>query len=244
MSIDKKWQATVDGGITDAAWDEYDQTIQSAVATYNQKFAGTAQFQAVDWRWVKAMLWTESGGPTNESWKTRPLQIGNAGDPAFRVLQTGAEGSTEVMEADLFQALKAGRINEPAINVRAAVAYLFTRLAKFAEQSVLDPTDKTVREYTVAPGDTLWSIARRLGTTQEELQDSNPAARGGIKPKQVLKYRKAAKKLVIVGWRPATAGEIAARYNGGGDAAYAEKLTYVKDELFPKLVRKNAAVVP
>jgi hypothetical protein len=51
-----------------------------------------------------------------------------------------------------------------------------------------------------------------------------------------LQYRKAANKRAIVGWRDWNFATIADRYNGGGDADYSAKLSYVY-KLFDKLVR-------
>jgi hypothetical protein len=52
------------------------------------------------------------------------------------------------------------------------------------------------------------------------------------------KYRKATLETVIVDRRPITASSIYARYNQG-DSLYAKKLTYVMNEVFPKLKRKE-----
>lgn len=93
MALTDAWKKTVLTGITDARWDEYDGLIQAEVANYKLRYK-----QSVDWLVIKAMLWIESGGPDNASWKTRPLQIGNPGDPAYAVLKAGKEGSDEIMK--------------------------------------------------------------------------------------------------------------------------------------------------
>lgn len=71
----------------------------------------------LNWKWIKAMVWVESGGPTNPAWKTRPMQIGNPGDAGLGVLKRGEEGSNLIMD----EKLKAGlaQINTPAVNIKA-----------------------------------------------------------------------------------------------------------------------------
>ena len=108
-------------------------------------------------------------------------------------------------------------------------------MAKFDEKSVEDAKDKNVYQHVVAPGESLKVIAPKVGTTVEVLQAMNPKAKVMIHPKDVLKYKKASRQLVIVGWRQFNTANIAERYNIGDDD-YAAKLDYVLD-LFTKLKR-------
>ena len=65
--------------LADTRWNEYDETIKKKVAFYNQKFVGVANFVPLDWRWVKAMVWTEvmAGPKANpDQWTRLPTQIG------------------------------------------------------------------------------------------------------------------------------------------------------------------------
>lgn len=128
-------------------------------------------------------------------------------------------------------------IDKPEVNIRAAIAYLYTRLAKFEIQSIPDPKDARIYEYEVKSGDNLSAIANKHGTTLNDLQSRNPAAKVMIKPGQKLKYRKAKMGMVIVGWRNITTAEVASRYNGGGDPDYSSKLDYILKDVFPKLKR-------
>jgi LysM repeat protein len=141
------------------------------------------------------------------------MQIGNPGDPALSVLKEGKEGSLLIMESALHQALKAGRVDDPEINIKAGIAYLFARLAKFANKSVPDPRDSKVYEHKVAKGDSLWSIAQTKGTTLDELNSRNPGISAHIRPGQVLKYCKAKMDLTIAGWRSFSVQEIAQRWS-------------------------------
>jgi LysM repeat protein len=190
MALSQKWKDTVNGGKTDSRWDEYDAAIKKEVDRLNTQLASTPQFAKVDWLKVKAILWTESGGPDNASWKKRVMQIGNPGDPAYGVLKDAKEGSPLIVSAALKIELKTG-IDKPEVNIAAAIAYLYTRLATFEEKSLPDAQDTRVYDHKVVGGDTLWGIAKKVGTTVPELQTQNPSAKTMIKPGQVLKYRKA-----------------------------------------------------
>lgn len=235
MALSQKWKDTVNQGIKDAVWDKYDDTIKTEVTSYKTRFIKTS-IPTVNWLYLKAMLWTESGGPSNKAWETRPMQIGNPGDPGLKTLKDGAEGSNIIMEKSLHQAIKSNPINEPVINIKAGIAYLYTRMAISEIKSVKDTRDKRIYEYTVVGGDTLVKIAKKKGTTVDELKSMNPQAVALIKPRQKLKYHKAMMDRVIVRWRLFTAQNIAQRYNVG-DPSYAEKLEYLVKEVFPKLKR-------
>ena len=83
-----------------------------------------------------------------------------------------------------------------------------------------------------ATGLALDKIARAQGSTLAEMRALNPNA-ATLKPGQVVKYRKAAMRKVITGWRPVTTQNIAVLYNHG-DSAYIRKLDYVLT-LIPKI---------
>ena len=240
MPLDAKWKQTVDMGIADKAWDEYDALIQAEVDAYQKKFAGTPGFIALDWKLFKAMVWVESGGPSNASWKTRPLQIGNPGDPGYGVLKDGKEAAPLIMLDKLKQDIKTGDINKPELNIRAGIAYALTRLVTSDMKSVDDPKNSKVYDYTVVAGDNFSKIAKDLDTTVESLQKQNPTAHV-LKVGQKIKYRKASIQRVITGWSAISTTSLATRYNSG-DPDYKEKLEYVL-ALFPKLVRA-APVAP
>ncbi|MGZ3458545.1 MAG: LysM peptidoglycan-binding domain-containing protein [Archangium sp.] len=229
------WQETVQDGLTNAAWDAYDTTIKLEVSDYNTRLSGTPGYKKADWQLLKAMLWIESGGPKSKSWRTRPLQIGNPGDPGYAILKGGTEGSSLIMSARMKNDIIKGNINEPNLNVRAAIAYLFTRMAKYETKSVLDPTDPKPFTYKVVSGDNgLAAIAGKVGSTAEILQKLNPAKKI-LHAGDVIQCQKARIQTVISGWRPFDTKTVAARYNVG-DARYAEKLDYVLS-LFTRIKR-------
>ncbi len=234
MSLDPKWKQTVNDGLTNKDWDQYDALIKAEVDDYNRRLARTPGFVALDVKIFKAMVWTESGGPANPAWTTRPMQIGNRGDPGLAVLKEGKEAAPLIMSDALKRDIKAGDINKPELNIRAGIAYALTRLATSEMQSVNDPTDPMVREYTVVAGDSLSKIAVKKGTTVDSLKALNPSALV-LHPGQKLKFRKASIQRVITGWMGVNSANLASRYNAG-DPQYKEKLDYVLS-LFPRLKR-------
>ena len=247
MGLSADWIATVNDGLTNVAWDDYDTLVQAEVGplvcmakpvAYNPRFIldGSTGYTGVDWLLVKAMMWVESGAKS-PAWKTRPMQFGNDGDPGLEVLKAGREGSDVVMDPSLAKAIKSESIDTPKLNIRAGMAYLFTRMAKFTVRSVIDKNDASIRSEKVGNGDNLWIIAKRVGTTVDELTLQRQLVSSAVnRVGEVLKYRPAAMKQVIVAWRDWTTSNIADRYNSGGDADYQAKLDYVL-QLFPKLKR-------
>ncbi|MDO9224994.1 MAG: LysM domain-containing protein [Pseudomonadota bacterium] len=249
MTINQNWKNTVDDGINNAAWDAYDTIIHNEVGDmicsadqhYNARFIENAyhtKYTGVDWKLMKAILWVESGGPRNSAWTTRPMQIGNKGDPAYDVLKRGADDSSIIMASDLLSTIKTQSIDQPELNIRTGIAYLFTRMAYFDTDTVFDPDDAKVYLEVVQQGDSLEKIGKRVGTTVDVLASLRKLGKSKtLQPGEKLQYRKATLQRVIKSWRTWDYQNIAARYNGGGDPAYAEKLEYVHATLFPKLVR-------
>ncbi|HLJ45202.1 MAG TPA: LysM domain-containing protein [Bryobacteraceae bacterium] len=218
----EKWQETIDEALTDNAWDEYDCDIWRIVAEYNKFLGGTPGYKPLDWKTVKAMLWTESGGPSNAAWKSRPMQIGNSGDPGLKALLGGQEGGSLIIPPSLKSGLTvqiAGA--DPRMNIRAGVGYLLMRCAKFDQ---LTTTEGPVVPYTIKPGDSFDKIARENGSTPATLQKLNPTAKV-LMPKQTISIQKAKTRTVIVGWEPITNATIANKYNTR-DGRYADKLAY------------------
>lgn len=237
--ISQKWKDTMNAAITDTTWDAYDDTIKKEAALYKSKFSANPALPNVNWLILKAMLWNESGGPLNPQWTKRTMQIGNKGDPALAVLTGGKEGSHLIAAPDLISSLQAGQDGQPKINVRAGLAYLYTRMATFDHTSVRDATDTKVHTYKVVGGDNLSKIARKVHSTVAELEAMNPKAKRMIRPGDILDYHKASIKMVITGWRAFDTKTVAARYNGGGDTNYEAKLNYLLTEVIAKLDPKR-----
>jgi hypothetical protein len=171
------------------------------------------------------MVWTESGGPTNRAWSSRPIQIGNPGDPGLRALFSDKEGGSLILPQEMKDRLTlATATATPQMNIQAGIAYLLMRLAKFGMATVIDATDSKIHEAVVKPGDTFDRIARANGTTVDTLKALN---RGMtiLRPGQTVRFQKASVRKVITRWDPPTPGNIATRYNVG-DPDYAKKLEY------------------
>jgi hypothetical protein len=233
MALDPRWTATVDNGLTNSKWDEYDAEIRREVGEYNRRFSATPGYSNVDWYIIKAVVWVESGGPSSPVWSTRPMQIGNPGDPGYTTLMRGDEGSTVIMSDQLVKDLHRLSISTASLNIRAGIAYLFTRMVKYKTTSIDDTEDTTIYEYKILPGDSFDKIAnnKKVGTTVEVLRELNPKVNVLLlRPGQIIKYRKARLGLVITGWKLFSSQNIAMLYNSGykkGDPNYAEKLAYV-----------------
>jgi hypothetical protein len=211
--------------LADERWSEYDAVVQEEVDGYNQRLRNVPGFVDLDWRWVKAMIWTEvKAGPDSPAWAERPMQIGNPGDPGLKVIQNGLDHSDLVVPEAVRIALKSGTTG--GANVRAGVAYLYHRAAYpyYKQTEIVD--NPTIETSQLAAGTTLTAEASKLGTTVDEIvrqSGLDPAKLSRLQVGTTLKYRKAHKAWQISGW---LAWEQAIRdYNGGGDSAYVSKVS-------------------
>jgi hypothetical protein len=219
------WQETINGAISDERWQSYDCDIQRAVNQLNRHLTRTAGYRSLDWRLIKAMVWTESGGPNTRAWRDNPIQIGNPGDPGLTALFSGREGGELIIPPELRNRLTIGATKtSPQMNISAGIAYLLMRLASYGFATVPDGQDNTTYDVLVKAGDTLEKISRSNGTTVDTLRKCNTGALV-LRPGQSLRYQKASIKKVIMRWTSANATSIARLYNVG-DPAYAKKLTY------------------
>lgn len=214
------WQRSIDEA--DGEWDSHDCEIRSALAEYDMHLSRTAGYVPMDWRLVKAILWVETGA-RRPQWKTRPMQIGNTGDPGLQALLGDKEGGEMILPPSYRRSLSIDGVRrQPAHNIRAGIGYLLLRMANFSFQSVPDADTRTY-EVVVRGGDTLNGIARAHGSTPEVMKKLNPSAHM-LRPGEVLRYQRASVQKVITGWKPITASSVATYYNAGGDAVYASKL--------------------
>lgn len=219
------WQDTIDASLNDRRWHEYDCDIKRIVAEFNRHLSGEHGYLPLDWRVIKAIVWTESGGPAKGAWRGNPMQIGNSGDPGLGALLSGREGGELIMPADLKSRLSVTSAHSsPQMNIRAGTAYLLMRLARYDVGTVLDDHDRKEYMLVVKAGDSLDKIARAHGTTIDTLRRCNPGV-AVLHAGQTLTYQKAAIRKRIVGWDMATTARIASGYNVG-DPGYAQKLDY------------------
>jgi hypothetical protein len=209
--------------------DQWNLIVHREVTDYNARLG-----IVIDERLILAMLWVESGGPTNAAWNGRVMQIGNPGDPGFTALRN-REGAAElVVRADLLTRIgqsNTAATNEPSFNIQCGIAYLVTRMAISDIASIPDPQDTNLHTHTVQSGENASTIARREHTTTDEIRASNPGVDiAHLRPNQELRLHRATMGRRITGWHAFVPGNIATRYNSG-DPAYAEKLQYVLDGL-------------
>jgi hypothetical protein len=207
------------------AFGRYDIEIKTAVSEFNQHLKSTPGYKQLDWRLIKAMLWTESGASSSE-WQTKPMQIGVPGDPGLASFLSNKEGGELILPRKWQGRLTIGTVRSmPSHNIRAGIGYLLMRMAYFEFQSVVAPGEKTIQQVTIKHGDSLAMIAKAQGSTPEILRKLNPTA-NMLRPGQVLRFQSGSVQRVITGWRQISTEKIAQRYNGGGDPDYAKKLDY------------------
>jgi LysM domain len=230
MALSKAWTDTIDMAKSDKAWDDYDTLISGEVADYNSRFSFS-----IDWKFFKALVWTESGGPPSGAWKTRAMQIGNKGDPAWAVVKAGKENTAIIRSAAVKKLIDDGTsIENPSFNIKVGLVYAVTRCSIFS--SVV--SDSTMRTYEVVSGDNPEKIARKAGTTVANLMANNPNLNPAtLQIKQKLNYQ-------LATIRPTSctvnAAALQSNYNGNGDHAYAEKIAYclkVMEEIVSRKLR-------
>lgn len=225
------WKDTIDTSAKNPAWNGHDAAIKATVTKYNEHLKSAPGFTALDWKLIKAMVWTESGGPTARAWTSRPMQIGNAGDPGLTSLLGGKEGGELIIPPDIASGLTAKNAgSEPERNIEAGVGYLLMRAASYKFEDVWSANDP-ITEYKVGSGDSVDRIARRNGSTVGRLYWLNPGLQKEmdehkpLKLGRVLKVQKAQTKKKIAGFKSLDNATVAALYNTG-DSRYAEKLAY------------------
>ena len=218
----EKWQEMIDQAKHDLRWNVYDGEITVAASEFNRHLSNAKGYVPLDWRLIKAMVWTESGGPGSPVWNFRPMQIGNPGDPGLSALLSGKEGGEIIMPPELKNRLTADNAGIPSFNIRAGIAYLLMRSADYGFVNVT--TDSKVYDYTVQAGDSLDRIAKQQGTTVATLRQLNPTA-AVLRPGQLIRYQKASVEKIVTRWHPITT-ELAAKKYNIGDQNYAKKLDY------------------
>jgi hypothetical protein len=217
------WKAGIDRA--DGEWDHYDSVVMRVVGEYNVQLRDTPGFFPVDWRLVKAMLWTESGANV-DAWRTKPLQIGVGPDPGLRALLLGQEGGDLILPPCVVLTTS-NVLTNPHANIRAGVGYMLIRMANYGFATM--PDDSSVFSVSAGPGDSFSALARKHRSTVDTLQKLNPGIRS-IRAGQILKCQRASVRKTIVGWKTFDVNTVARRYNGNGqptgDSFYARKLEY------------------
>ena len=219
------WKQYIQTAMEDGEWHKWDCDIQTIVNDYNTHLANQKGYVPLNWQWVKAILWVESGGGV-PAWNSKPMQIGVANDPGLGALLHG-DGGGELILPPSYQKMltTTAAKTDPVHNIRAGVGYLLMRMARFEQQVVAD-ANSPITPVTVKAGDNLSLLAKRYGSTVEHLQALNPGVKT-LRIGQTINVQKASQQKVITNWRSISSQLIHARYNGFGDPNYARKLDYV-----------------
>lgn len=219
----EKWQDGINAAKGNKKWDMWDCEIRQAVNEYNRHLAGTAGYRPLNWLYIKAMMWIETGATSSE-WVRKPMQIGVVGDPGLDELLS-ERGGELIIPPGWRGKLSFSTVRAlPAYNIRAGIGYLLLRSANFQYKNVVE-LNSEIEKITVKDGDSFDKIARTHNTTIETLKQLNPQA-DTLRAGQVLKYQRSKIKRVIVGWKVLTLENIAERYNTNRDSKYANKLKY------------------
>ena len=205
----------------DARWSSWDGDIKTEVASYNKKFASTSGYAALDWRLIKAQVWTEvMGGPDTSDWWSRPMQIGKfAADKGLKVIRDGLDHSDLITDKKLRDDL--AKDSTGTNNIRAGVAYDVHLCANYSRVEIID--NPAVKVHVVTKGEVLETIAKAEKTTVHNLESQNGlTASSTLSLGQKLNFQLAHWEWQISGWDPWM--DAIKAYNGGGDPDYMTKI--------------------
>lgn len=239
----EKWKVSRAKAIGNPDWYIYDKFIKKIVGELNQHLSKSRQisnYQPLDWKLIKAMIWTETGA-TAAAWKTRTMQIGNPRDRGIEEVTIPARPRKYNLIIPVtwsnYLINKSALIkSNPEYNIRAGISLLMIKMSeKEKDRAVYDNEIRDNIPYEVTRGDRGYStIAPKIGTTAGVLASIN--GNKTIHPGDRLEYRKAHIEQYIPGWYLFTPENIQIQYNGDpkkattskpGDGNYAEKIKYV-----------------
>lgn len=206
----------------DERWSVWDDTIKATVNLYNKKFEKSATYNKLDWRLIKAQVWTEvMGGPDLADWDLLPMQIGKfKQDQGFAVVSNGLDHSELVVDATTRDTIK--KDHKKANNILAGVSYDVHLAAMYKYVEVID--DPTNKEHELGK-ETLTDVAKSLKTTVPILMRLNKLTEESarkLRPGVKLTYQLGHSEWQIVGWR--AWNDALKAYNGGGDPNYMKKI--------------------
>ena len=185
-------------------WDRYDAQFCIVVNLYNSFLRTTPGFVALDWKIVKALTWVETGANVPE-WETRPMQIGNDGDPGLHQILATASGKLLLPPSYKALLTAANVVVNGNLNIQAGVGYLLWVFAHFGYL----PDAPRPRDPFPKP----------LSGSHPKPAHAHDHGKHSLPPPIKTRY-------AVTGWKPITLETVAAHYNGGGDGNYLEKLRY------------------
>jgi hypothetical protein len=216
------WKREIARQHTKPGWNLHDESIQRTVRSYARFHAGKSGYIGPPWQLIKAMIWTEGGGPGfGDEWRLRPMQIGvvirGKQDPGiFDVIKPS---TAIVVPPDIFRGFSVDGIRTNAeANIQAGLALLHLKLASFSHR----PTSTTSAAAIPAkhqgklnnPSSVL-STATQTATSLETTP--SPLSKSHLPQRKTERY--------ISAWAPFCPVILYQRYNIG-DAAYASKIEY------------------
>ena len=147
------------------SWNAYDQDTQNIVLQYNGYLRNTPGYQSLDWQLIKAMLWVETSptAPDNQ-WDTAPMQSANKGDVGWSDMMNNGNKMSLIVPPNLRSAVGTPGLSA-SDNIAAGVGYLLYRAAEFGQKTQVDKNN--IKSVFVSPDDSLCSIARKVGTTEQ-----------------------------------------------------------------------------
>ena len=165
-----EWKDGIDAaGRSPAQWNAWDSEIRRTVDEYNQHLSSTPDYHPLDWRWIKAIIWVETGAHS-PAWTRQPMQIGNPDDPGLTSLLSGKEGGDRIVPPAWKGRLTVGSArSNPVDNIRAGGGYLLMRMANFRMDTVVDPDSRIEKVTVTTLNNNLWNIAKNTGTTVKNL---------------------------------------------------------------------------
>ncbi|EOT8833117.1 hypothetical protein ACNENL_002409 [Escherichia fergusonii] len=243
-------------------WDIYDLNIKKFVgemndhllakdSEFNSKFSSSnsskrSNYVRLDWRWIKAMVWTETG-PISSDWRTLPMQIGKSTDPGIKSATRSHEKDYNKFDAIIPDSWKSALDkkeqkvkSDPLCNIQAGIMLLMMRMGKEAKNISIPVNAACTYEYKVKKGENYTVIANNadnqlapgVKTTKDDLELCN-SDKKVLHPGDTIKYREAKYVLYVLDWYPFDAINIRNQYNinpkdanskNPGDPDYAEKL--------------------
>jgi LysM repeat protein len=225
QSVDLGWRRTIARAIDNLApWITHDAVIQRLVKHFSTKLK-PSKMPELDWRLVRAMIWTESN-PSKPEWSGKVMQIGVKNDAGMQVVLDGTENVKLVLDDASRKTLtEAGIATNPSTNILAGMSYMLNRMCVSESYEEVDPTHPTPTKHEVKKGETLDAIAKSVGCSTQwllKLNGQNPKLSIG----QKINVQPTRRGRRISSWRPFTPENLKDRYNGNRDHLYAKKLWY------------------
>lgn len=237
----EEWKAGRVKAIGNSDWYVYDSHIRKLVSEINQhlsKSKNISNYQPLDWKLIKAMIWTETGA-TSPAWKSRPIQIGNRDDAGiYEVTKPARPIKYHLIVPDSWDKYLINKNdiikNNPEYNIRAGVALLMIKMSNQEDSRTIYDNNE-ILTYEVVKGDRGYDdISKKVGTTRRVLVELN--GNKIMHPGDKIKYKKAHIEQYIPGWLSFTPENIRNQYNidpaksnskKAGDKDYAEKIKFV-----------------